>query len=56
MMPSSCELGIDDIEDLVSTGDVTPKERFANKPNVVPKVLNRKRDKRKKNEEIQADR
>ncbi|XP_071505002.1 threonylcarbamoyladenosine tRNA methylthiotransferase-like [Diadema antillarum] len=49
-MPS-CELGIDDIEDIVSVGDATPKERFANKPAVVPKVLKRRKDRGQKTEE-----
>ncbi|XP_063958280.1 threonylcarbamoyladenosine tRNA methylthiotransferase-like [Lytechinus pictus] len=54
-MPSACEVGIDDIEDIISAGDVTPKERFANKQDVMPKVMNRKKDRRKKEEDIRAD-
>lgn len=55
-MPSASEFGIDDIEDIISAGDVTPKERYANKQDVMPKVLNRKKDRRKNGEVIKADR
>ncbi|XP_792404.3 threonylcarbamoyladenosine tRNA methylthiotransferase isoform X1 [Strongylocentrotus purpuratus] len=54
-MPSASEIGIDDIEDIISAGDVTPKERYANKQDVMPKVLNRKKDRRKNGEDIKAD-
>lgn len=40
-MPSACSEIIDDIEDLVSSQDVTPKERYANKKNVTARVKKR---------------
>lgn len=41
---SACNEIIDDIEDLISSQDITPKERYANKKNVTV------RSKRKPNE------
>ncbi len=44
MSESACDvLGIDDIEDLIGQDTVTPKERYENKSNIVPRA-------RKKNE------
>lgn len=34
MSTSACNEFIDDIEDLISSQDITPKERYANKKNV----------------------
>ncbi|XP_033105022.1 threonylcarbamoyladenosine tRNA methylthiotransferase-like [Anneissia japonica] len=45
---------LDDIEDIVSVEDVTPNERFANKPDVVPKVR-KKNNAAFKQEEITTD-
>lgn len=37
-MPSICNEIIDDIEDLISSQDITPKERYSNKKNVTVRV------------------
>ena len=43
-MPGAiCDNTLDDIEDLVHTGDVTPNERYASRKQVVPKAKVRKR-------------
>uniref|UniRef100_A0A1B6KGQ2 tRNA-t(6)A37 methylthiotransferase n=1 Tax=Graphocephala atropunctata TaxID=36148 RepID=A0A1B6KGQ2_9HEMI len=40
-MPAVCSEIIDDIEDLISSQDVTPKERYSNKKNVTARVKKR---------------
>ena len=43
MPESSCDvLGVDDIEDLIGFEDVSHKDRYINKRDVVPKVRKRK--------------
>ena len=43
MPESSCDvLGVDDIEDLIGLEDVSPRDRYINKHDVVPKVRKRK--------------
>lgn len=37
-MPSVCSEIIDDIEDLISSQDITPKERYSNKSSVTVRV------------------
>lgn len=37
-MPSVCNEIIDDIEDLISSQDITPKERYSNKKHVTVRV------------------
>lgn len=40
-MPSICNEIIDDIEDLISSQDILPKERYSNKKNVTVRVKKR---------------
>lgn len=42
-MPGVCDEIIDDIEDLISSQDITPKERYASRKNV--NARSRKKDK-----------
>lgn len=43
-MPGVCDEIIDDIEDLISSQDITPKERYASRKNV--SVRSKKREKK----------
>jgi len=46
MPESACDvLGIDDIEDLIGQDTVTPKERYENKSNIVPRARKKKEKK-----------
>lgn len=46
MPESACDLlGIDDIEDLIGQDTITPKERYENKSNIVPRVRKKKEKK-----------
>lgn len=42
-MPGACDEIIDDIEDLISSQDITPKERYSSRKNV--NVRSKKREK-----------
>lgn len=53
-MPSDCDPLIEDIEDMVSSGDPTPHERQSARKNIIPRA--RKKKEPLNNEELQADR
>lgn len=49
----ACNEIIDDIEDLISSQDITPKERYANKKEVT--VRNRKKTRKENEEEYDSE-
>ncbi|XP_013869704.1 threonylcarbamoyladenosine tRNA methylthiotransferase [Austrofundulus limnaeus] len=52
-MPSACDPLIEDIEDMLSSGDPTPHERQSARKSIIPRA--RKRKELLNNEELQAD-
>lgn len=54
IMPSACDLVIEDIEDMVSSTDPTPHERQSARKNIIPRP--KKKKELLNDEELQADR
>ena len=42
---AACDIGLEDIEDIIGERDPTPRDRFAGRKHVVPKAKRKKRDK-----------